>query len=157
MAGIHVNKSGAHSTMTSLFFRLIPIGFLCFVLLACGSTSHQLHRSADTSLPDNIGIQGYSAVSYFENDRAEPGSADYSVEFDKRIYYFTSAEQAETFRDDPQKYLPELGEYCPYSLAQGRRVGIDPTNIQHCRWTAAAISQQCRARHPGCPGSARYS
>ena len=115
--------------MIPLFFRLIPIGFLCFALLACGSSRHQLHRSADASLPDNIGIQGYSAVSYFETGRAEPGSADYSVEFDKRIYYFTSAEQAETFRQQPQQYMPKFGEYCPYSLALGRRVGIDPTNF----------------------------
>ena len=115
--------------MISSFFRLAICGFFCLALLACGSSSHQLHRSADASLPDNIGIQGYSAVSYFENDRAEPGSADYSVEFDKRVYYFTSAEQADKFRQQPEKYMPKFGEYCPYSLALGRRVGIDPTNF----------------------------
>ena len=102
----------------------------CLLLLACGTSSSLLHSSGDSSLPDNIGIHGYSPVSYFEHNRAERGNPDYTTTYKNRLFYFTSAEQIATFRKNPEKYLPKYGEYCPYSLALGRRVAIDPTNFK---------------------------
>ena len=81
-------------------------------------------------MPSNIAIQGYSAVSYFENNAAERGSADYQFEQGGRIYYFTSAAQLKAFMQAPSQFMPKYGEYCPYSLALGRRVAIDPTNFK---------------------------
>ena len=46
------------------------------------------------------------------------------------MYYFTSEEQVNTFKLNPKNYQPKYGEYCPYSLALGRRVAIDPTNFK---------------------------
>ncbi len=102
----------------------------CWSLWGCASNPDQLHQSLDVSLPANIGLQGYSPISYFEHDRAVRGNPNYSFEYQKRIYYFTDAEQIETFKRNPEKYMPKYGEYCPYSLALGRRVAIDPTNFK---------------------------
>lgn len=108
---------------------LLPI-FFCVSLLSCANNTDLLHQSKNTSLPSNIGIQGYSPVSYFEHNRAELGNREFSVKYQKRIYYFTSSEQAEKFKEEPKKYTPKYGEYCPYHLALGRRVSIDPTNFK---------------------------
>ena len=114
------------NTITKWFF---PI-FFCFGLLACAQNTNLLHKSQDASLPHNIGIQGFSPVSYFEHNRAELGSREFSVNYKKRIYYFTSVEQVESFKKNPKKYIPKYGDYCPYHLALGRRVAIDPTNFK---------------------------
>ena len=114
-----------------LKFHWFLIVCLSLTLFACSSSNpSHLHNSSDRSLPKNIGIQGYSPVSYFENDSAERGSADHSFEYKNRIFYFTSDDQIEKFKQNPEKYLPKFGEYCPYSLALGRRVAIDPTNFR---------------------------
>lgn len=82
------------------------------------------------SKTNNIAISGYSPVSYFEKNIAELGNASHSYEYDKQVYYFASEEQIELFKQNPTKYLPRYGRFCPYSLAQGRRVAIDPTNFK---------------------------
>lgn len=35
-----------------------------------------------------------------------------------------------TFNADPKHYTPVFGELCPYSLAEGRHVAIDPTRFR---------------------------
>lgn len=94
-----------------------------------------LHAQA---LPDHtpdtaaakIAIEGYSPVSYFEKNIAEQGKPEFQARYDGKTYYFASAEQVRTFEADPKHYAPVFGEYCPYSLALGRRVAIDPTRFR---------------------------
>ena len=112
-------------------FSWILIITASFAILACSSSSYRLNNNRlDSSLPKNIGIQGYSPISYFEANSAQRGIADYNYTYKNKIYYFTSEQQIETFKENPKKYLPKYGQYCPYSLALGRRVGIDPTNFR---------------------------
>lgn len=116
-------------TTTKLLAHWALLTTFCFALAACSSSTDHLHDSKDESLPDNIGLQGYSPVSYFEVNRAERGNPAYTADYQGRIFYFTSAEQRSQFLQDPASYMPRYGEYCPYSLALGRRVAIDPTNF----------------------------
>ena len=116
--------------MSNRFANLL-IALTATLMLACTPSSKLLNQSSiDKSIPKNVGIQGFSAVSYFEENKAQRGSSQYSYEYKNRIYYFTSDAQIETFKQNPEKHLPKYGEYCPYSLALGRRVGIDPTNFK---------------------------
>ncbi|MEM8500734.1 MAG: YHS domain-containing (seleno)protein [Pseudomonadota bacterium] len=110
--------------------HFVFITFLSVLLVGCASSQSPLHRSVGSELPKNIGVHGYSPVSYFENNQAELGDKSHVYQYKNRVYYFTSAAQVETFEMNPEKYLPKFGDYCPYSLALGRRVGIDPTNFK---------------------------
>ena len=74
-------------------------------------------------------IGGYSPVSYFTENKAERGSAEFAVEHDGRVYYLTSDEQITLFREDPDKYRPRYTA-CPYSLAYGMVLPLDPTNFK---------------------------
>jgi YHS domain-containing protein len=78
----------------------------------------------------NIAIQGYSPVSYFSRNVAEKGSPEFAVEYDGKTYLLTSQQQIEAFRENPEAYIPLFSPFCPYSLALGRQVGIDPTNFK---------------------------
>ena len=74
-------------------------------------------------------IGGYSPVSYFTENKAERGSPEFSAEHDGRVYFFTSQEQVELFTANPKKYRPRY-HLCPYSLALGMVLPLDPTNFK---------------------------
>jgi len=75
---------------------------------------------------NDIAIDGYSPVSYFTKGEAERGQPRFAAIHDGKIYYLTSTDQMTLFHEDPDKYVPALGAHCPYSLALGRDVAIDP-------------------------------
>lgn len=115
----------------SLFSPLVlTIVILLIGISGCSNRSQFLHSPGHANLPKNIGVQGYSPVSYFEKNIAEKGDPQFTTNHKGRIYYFASADQVETFKKMPKKYTPRYGEYCPYSLVLGRRVAIDPTNFK---------------------------
>ena len=75
-------------------------------------------------------IDGYSPVSYFTRGVAEPGNSRYQHTHKGSTYYFTSTQQIARFKSNPDKYIPHFGAYCPYSLALGKQLPIDPTNFK---------------------------
>ncbi|MEL7538868.1 MAG: YHS domain-containing (seleno)protein [Pseudomonadota bacterium] len=85
--------------------------------------------SADEVLGQAPSIGGYSPVSYFTENKAELGSAEYAVEHDGRTYHLTSSEQVALFNANPGKYRPRH-PFCSYSLAQGMTLPLDPTNFK---------------------------
>ena len=76
-----------------------------------------------------VSIEGYSPVSYFTKGIAERGSEEFAVRGDGFIYYLASAEQVALFNANPQKYMPRY-KLCPYSLARGMTLPLDPTNFK---------------------------
>jgi len=85
---------------------------------------------AYAELPNNLANEGYSLVSYFEKNKAEMGLAKYSAEYEGKLYWFSSADQVDTFNSNPTRYLPRFSGFCAYSLALGRKVPIDPTKFK---------------------------
>lgn len=85
---------------------------------------------APTPETGNLAIEGYSPVSYFEKNLPEKGKPEFQSTYQGKVYYLASAEQLAKFAADPKRYAPVFGEYCPYSLALGRRVAIDPTRFE---------------------------
>ena len=85
---------------------------------------------ADATSQQVPAIDGYSPVSYFAEDKAEMGQARFSAKHKGKLYWFTSADQVDTFNSDPEQYLPIFDAFCPYSLALGRQTPIDPTNFK---------------------------
>lgn len=82
------------------------------------------------SVPESVAIEGYSPVSYFERGMPERGRPEFSAEHDGKTYWFVSADQVEVFNADPGHYVPAFNAFCPYSLALGRKVAIDPTRFK---------------------------
>ncbi len=85
---------------------------------------------AETGQTTVIGLQGYSPVSYLDDNRAEPGSPRFTVEHAGITYFLTSAKQAERFRSSPERYLPAYGGYCAYGCAVDGKFTPDPTNFK---------------------------
>lgn len=87
-------------------------------------------RGRHYNLEKKLAIQGYDPVSYFQG-KALKGAKDHAVNHQGAIYYFVSAANAATFREDPAKYEPQYGGWCAYAMgAKGAKVSIDPNTYK---------------------------
>ena len=113
------------------YFSTTPHGIIALLLVffASGLGAEPANQMPAMKEPQ-IAIQGYSPVSYFTWNIAEKGNPVFAADYNGKVYHLTSAEQAKEFQANPQKFVPLFAEYCPYSLALGRQVSIDPTNFK---------------------------
>lgn len=116
-----------HRSMTLLVPRFLIAVVLAFSAAAAGAANST--QAPDETAPEEPAIDGYSPVSYFTKGHAERGRPAFAVRYDERTWWLTSAEQVRLFKEDPQAYAPRYAEYCPYSVALGRPLPIDPTNF----------------------------
>lgn len=75
-------------------------------------------------------IEGYDAVAYFTDNKAVKGSNRYTVKYHGATYWFASAEHAEQFKKEPEKYSPQYGAFCGYAVSIGKLRPVDPTIYQ---------------------------
>ena len=101
---------------------------LSAVLLGALFSSSVLAQNAGTPAATPA-IGGYSPVSYFTKNKAELGSPEFAVEHDGTVYHLASQEQVEIFKKNANKYRPRYRS-CPYSLAFGKILPLDPTNFK---------------------------
>mgnify|MGYP002622674374 CR=1 FL=1 len=82
------------------------------------------------SATNPVELGGYSPVSYFEKGQAELGTPQHAVEHEGKVYHLASAEQKDTFRADPDKFLPMHGGHCAYGVSIGETFPVDPTSFK---------------------------
>ena len=73
-------------------------------------------------------IRGYDPVAYFTEGRPVPGRSDLSEKYKGGIYLFSTAANRDTFKADPEKYVPQYGGYCAYGVAVGKKFDVDPSS-----------------------------
>jgi hypothetical protein len=71
-------------------------------------------------------LRGYDVVAYHTEQRAVPGLAAYTHDWNGARWRFANAANRDAFAADPARYAPQYGGYCAYGLAQGYKVGTDP-------------------------------
>lgn len=71
-------------------------------------------------------INGYDAVSYFTDGKPVKGSDQYTTDYNGAQWAFTSQENLEAFKENPEKYAPQYGGYCAWATAQGYTASGDP-------------------------------
>jgi YHS domain-containing protein len=96
-------------------------------------------------------------VSYFE-DHPKKGRKEFGVEHGGVTWWFSSAEHRKLFVDNPDRFLPQYGGFCAYSVAQGYPATADPGAYkvdggkpQYCSLNdfdrCGEVSFDCRLRH----------
>jgi hypothetical protein len=73
-----------------------------------------------------LAIKGYDPVAYFTLQRATPGDATLTFEWDEHVWQFASARHRELFKADPVKYAPQFGNFCAIALARGEVKEANP-------------------------------
>ena len=79
---------------------------------------------------DGIAAGGMDLVSYRQSGGPVFGIAEYSIEIMGDTYIFADETNLETFRGDPQHFLPAYAGFCAMSLALGRVTCPDVMNYK---------------------------
>jgi len=107
--------------------KLILSALALFGLLqlqAQPETIRQQHFNLENT---KLAIQGYDAVSYFNNSAPLKGKAEFLFAYKGVVYQFANASNLETFKQQPEKYEPVWGGWCGFAMAQrGKKVAINP-------------------------------
>ena len=113
-------KYVTHGTLKSIFQNLFLILALVF------SASVSAKDPVYTGLFSNDAIKGYDTVAYFTENKAVEGSDEFSTEYKGANWLFSSQENLDLFKENPEKYAPQYGGYCAYAVSQGTTASIQP-------------------------------
>ena len=102
---------------------------LAIVALFIATSVFAQDKMANNIDNSNIALQGYSPVSYLDLGLAQKGSKNFKSEYQKVVYYFTSADQKATFDKSPAKYVPQYGGYCAFGTYAGAKFRVDPNKF----------------------------
>ncbi len=75
---------------------------------------------------ENIAIAGYDPVAYVSSAKAFKADGTYSYAYKDLTWYFENSANLDTFKTDPEWYLPKYNGYCAYELADGDLQDSDP-------------------------------
>jgi YHS domain-containing protein len=76
----------------------------------------------------DLAVGGYDAVAYFEDGAPVKGAKEFAFEYEGATWLFSSAENLEQFKEDPDAYAPQYGGYCAWAVAQGYTAPGNPKN-----------------------------
>ena len=83
-------------------------------------------RKKNFNVKKSIILEGYDAVSYFDNKPKE-GKAAFQYTHKGIIYLFADQANLTRFKAAPEKYEPAYGGWCAYAMGEtGEKVKIDP-------------------------------
>ncbi len=92
--------------------------------------STQLLAQEPANLKKGFAAEGYDVVAYFGNE-AKEGDKTYSAKHKGFKYKFFSAKNLETFKQNPNFYIPQYGGYCAYAIGvNGEKIGVNPKTFQ---------------------------
>jgi len=99
---------------------------LLWVLLCLTSNAHATKPLIYTSPDNNLAVGGYDTVAYFTNNRPRKGRAAHYVDYQDARWLFRSEENRQLFIENPERYAPQFGGYCAFSVAQGSALRGNP-------------------------------
>ena len=79
-----------------------------------------------TSFFSNKAVSGYDTVAYFTEHKPVKGSGKYTTDYMGAKWLFSSADNLNLFKANPEKYAPQYGGYCAWAVAQGDTASADP-------------------------------
>jgi YHS domain-containing protein len=112
------------------FYRLAFVSIFLIVAVFGGlpdSAGSSESPVAPVNATDGAGLKGYDPVAYFTDGQPTKGSSQYSLQWKGVTYRFASTENLQSFKGDPEKYLPQYGGYCAYAMSINRIADISPT------------------------------
>lgn len=104
----------------------------CLITLALSLGFLSLSNAAVPSYnqsADGIMLHGYDPVSYFDG-QPEAGAEAHSLSYQRKIYYFKSAENKQRFLVDPERFQPSYGGFCAFGVRMAKKFDIDPEAYQ---------------------------
>ncbi len=79
---------------------------------------------------DGVSAGGFDLVSYRQPGGPKPGTPEFSLEYRGSTYLFANQSSVDTFRANPERYLPAYAGFCAITLALGRVTCPDYSNFK---------------------------
>ncbi|HEX5171496.1 MAG TPA: YHS domain-containing (seleno)protein [Cyclobacteriaceae bacterium] len=98
---------------------------LAVCLCLHGFAQENALRRRNFNHDNGVAMRDFDPVSYFKG-KPTKGTSNFSYMYKSIEYYFTTKETMEEFKKTPAKYEPAYGGWCAYSMAEGKKVKIDP-------------------------------
>ncbi len=77
-----------------------------------------------------VSAGGFDLISYRHADGPVPGTPEFSMEFNGSTFLFANQSNLDTFRADPEHFLPAYAGFCAITLALGRVTCPDFSNFK---------------------------
>ena len=106
-----------------LVFSILAIFGIGFYLSAC--TQKEDFKRFNTTA-ENVAVKGFDTVAYFTMNSAVSGNPQHSLLWNGVNWYFSSSENMEKFKAEPEKYAPQFGGYCSFAVSKGYTADSDP-------------------------------
>lgn len=100
------------------------IGIVVFVFLGLSTTFSQ---KAEIFSTNGKAIRGYDVVAFFAESKPVQGNESFSYNWKDVTWLFSSRENLELFKTNPETYAPQYGGYCAYGMSGGYKA---PTVIE---------------------------
>jgi len=106
-----------------ILFLTIGVGIAVAVWFGMKQTENfkQVNTTAE-----NVAIKGFDTVAYFTEQNPVQGDARFSFIWNGAKWYFSSAENMEKFKANPEQYAPQFGGYCSFAVSKGYTADGDP-------------------------------
>jgi hypothetical protein len=88
-----------------------------------------LHSKVNRSFLSGDAIHRYDPVAYFTENKAIPGNENLLYGWNDAIWYFSSQENLDLFKSDPEKFAPQFGGYCVLAVSKGFTSDSDPVEF----------------------------
>ena len=97
---------------------------LMFSILVFASLS-LFSQKSETFVQSGKAIRGYDPVAYFSEGKPVKGDEKLVYNWNNANWYFSSQQNLDLFKANPEKYAPQYGGYCAYGLSEGHKAPTD--------------------------------
>lgn len=110
---------------------------IAFSLATTGLVAQQPAMKAPSAATMNllgpgIGLEGFDPVSYWPEGGGRPKQGTIKLSYDHKgvTYRFANEKNLESFKSDPDRFLPQYGGYCAWAMgAINQRVDVNPNHF----------------------------
>ena len=97
--------------------RLISSFLLVYLLTACRTEA----KKPEIFAQDGKAILGYDPVAFFKKKAPVAGADSLSYTWKGAEWLFSSRENLENFKSNPEQFAPQYGGYCAFGTAAGHK------------------------------------
>ena len=118
--------------MTSMILKVIGIIIIVILvgiivlarLKGVSPLSWKMHKPICQT--KKVAISGFDPVHYFKFENAKKGDDHFSYSWKDVDWHFTSQENLEKFKENPDRYEPQFGGWCSFAVSKGFTATSDP-------------------------------
>ncbi len=102
-------------------YLLITLLFLVTLIASCSRGVAKINTG-----PDGSALRGFDPVAYFSTGSPTVGDPAIAFTWNGAKWLFSTSDNLEKFKLNPEAYAPQFGGYCSYAVAHGYTADGDP-------------------------------